>query len=119
MEGNNLSEKDRIRIVEVVRKFAGDDLNDAALWMENEEEQVQFPGAYVNGMGIHFDSRLLKTLDASNDDYLAFIVLHEISHLVHAEFGGKENLDDLDQEVRASVDARNGLVEHGVVLESR
>jgi hypothetical protein len=118
--GLNLTESDRLRIVEAVKNFSGDDLSRAALWRETTREQRRWPGAKTTNNGIHFDPRLLKALRNSENDYLAFIVLHEMSHVVHHDIDSHaKGSDELEQEVRASADARDALVEHGVLSKSK
>lgn len=120
MRGLRLARSDRLRVEGAVRRFAGDDLQDAALWRETNKERKRYPVAYVSRTGIHFDSRLFKVLTDLEDDYLAFITLHELSHIARGHLGGHGiSGEELQEEVFASADAAEALTNYGVIPKSR
>ena len=105
------------RIAKVVRYYAKEELAGKPIWEETERERKALPGAFVDGQGLHVDSLLLDVLGPEDDDYLAFIIEHELGHfrLGHL-LKTKRTRED---EIEASADAANALKRAGVLSSER
>jgi len=111
-----LSKPCTMRIADAVKEYAKDDISGMAFWEQSEQERTHFRGASVNVDGVSIDPWLL---DASQDDYLAFIVEHELAHLRLKHFiRPHKRQTSLEQEVDASAYAMNMLKNSGRLSES-
>lgn len=100
------------RIVNIVNRYAKEDLAGKPIWEETEQERKAHPGAFVDNNGIHVDSLLLDVLGPEDDAYLAFIIEHELGHLRCGHLLRKPSATD---EIEASADAANALKRAGVL----